>query len=191
MMDYPTWKKKTKTPQFIAFLKACQIDAALKETSATAASSSSSIICSTNSPVVSSVVRSSAVVDAVGQQQQHQVPSNHQQRGTAGNVTTGLNANRTSTTTTFAGAAVAGAATAQRGGGTTGTEIKIPGVGATPIAVSTTLPAAVVQLSQKGKSAETPNDDCFSKLRTVVHTAYRIFHFRILGFWFRFVYTDY
>lgn len=32
-----------------------------------------------------------------------------------------------------------------------GTEIKIPGVGSTPIAISTQLPAAVVQLSQKGK----------------------------------------
>lgn len=31
-----------------------------------------------------------------------------------------------------------------------GAEIKIPGVGATPVAVSTTLPAAVVQLSQQG-----------------------------------------
>lgn len=32
-----------------------------------------------------------------------------------------------------------------------GAEIKIPGVGATPVAVSTTLPAAVAQLSQQGK----------------------------------------
>lgn len=32
-----------------------------------------------------------------------------------------------------------------------GTEIKIPGVGATPVAVSTQLPAAVVQLSQLGE----------------------------------------
>lgn len=31
-----------------------------------------------------------------------------------------------------------------------GAEIKIPGVGATPVAVSTTLPAAVAQLSQQG-----------------------------------------
>lgn len=33
-----------------------------------------------------------------------------------------------------------------------GAEIKIPGVGATPVAVSTTLPAAVAQLSQQGKT---------------------------------------
>lgn len=32
-----------------------------------------------------------------------------------------------------------------------GAEIKIAGVGSTPVAVSTQLPAAVVQLSQKGK----------------------------------------
>lgn len=32
-----------------------------------------------------------------------------------------------------------------------GVEIKIPGVGATPVAISTTLPAAVVQLNQLGK----------------------------------------
>jgi len=32
-----------------------------------------------------------------------------------------------------------------------GAEIKIPGVGITPIAVSTQLPAAVAQLSQKGE----------------------------------------
>lgn len=31
-----------------------------------------------------------------------------------------------------------------------GAEIKIPGVGATPVAVSTQLPAAVAQLSQQG-----------------------------------------
>lgn len=35
-----------------------------------------------------------------------------------------------------------------------GAEIKIPGVGVTPVAVSTTLPAAVVQLSQQGKHLE-------------------------------------
>lgn len=33
-----------------------------------------------------------------------------------------------------------------------GAEIKIPGVGITPIAVSTQLPAAVAQLSQQGMS---------------------------------------
>lgn len=32
-----------------------------------------------------------------------------------------------------------------------GAEIKIPGVGITPIAVSTKLPAAVAQLSQQGR----------------------------------------
>lgn len=32
-----------------------------------------------------------------------------------------------------------------------GAEIKIPGVGSTPIAVSTQLPAAVAQLTQKGE----------------------------------------
>lgn len=32
-----------------------------------------------------------------------------------------------------------------------GVEIKIPGVGVTPVAISTTLPAAVVQLSQQGR----------------------------------------
>lgn len=32
-----------------------------------------------------------------------------------------------------------------------GAEIKIPGIGATPIAISTTLPAAVTQLTQQGK----------------------------------------
>jgi hypothetical protein len=32
-----------------------------------------------------------------------------------------------------------------------GAEIKIPGVGSTPIAISTQLPAAVAQLSQKGE----------------------------------------
>jgi hypothetical protein len=32
-----------------------------------------------------------------------------------------------------------------------GAEIKIPGVGSTPIAISTQLPAAVAQLTQKGE----------------------------------------
>ncbi len=32
-----------------------------------------------------------------------------------------------------------------------GAEIKIPGVGVTPVAVSTKLPAAVAQLTQQGK----------------------------------------
>ena len=31
-----------------------------------------------------------------------------------------------------------------------GTEVKVPGIGVTPVAVSTTLPTAVVQLSQQG-----------------------------------------
>lgn len=33
-----------------------------------------------------------------------------------------------------------------------GVEIKIPGVGVTPVAISTTLPAAVAQLTQQGKT---------------------------------------
>lgn len=39
----------------------------------------------------------------------------------------------------------------QTGSSSAGTEIKIIGVGATPIAVSTQLPPAVAQLSQQGK----------------------------------------
>ncbi|XP_055687662.1 helicase domino [Lutzomyia longipalpis] len=38
-----------------------------------------------------------------------------------------------------------------------GTEIKIPGVGATPVAVSTTLPSAVVQLTQQGGTPLVPD----------------------------------
>lgn len=49
-----------------------------------------------------------------------------------------------------------------------GAEIKIPGVGATPVAVSTTLPAAVVQLSQQGEQ----NADCFKRIENCTFFIY-------------------
>lgn len=149
MMDYPTWKKKPKTPQFVAFNKACQLDAALKECSENAAAASTNATSTTALPVpVNSPAVGPSSVDADGQQHQ-QVPSSHQQRATASNVA--------ATTSRTAAGTFASATTTtqhQRGAAATiaGTEIKIPGVGATPVAVSTTLPAAVVQLSQKGKA---------------------------------------
>lgn len=95
-MEYPVWRKKANTPQFLNFMKSYRLEPPPLEES------------------VSSVVTDSP---------------------TSGSVQ-----NRT----------LAPASTHTVANQPLGAEIKIPGVGVTPVAVSTTLPAAVVQLSQQG-----------------------------------------
>lgn len=64
-----------------------------------------------------------------------------------------------------------------------GAEIKIPGVGITPIAVSTQLPAAVAQLSQQGMS------QCSSKIQILFKI--KIHSFKSLNQIRSFVYIPY
>lgn len=151
-MDYPVWKKKSKTPQFLDFLKACQLDPPkVSITSATTTTTStptnnSLATASTSNPSSSFTVQAqslAAVGVSGGQQQlQHRVlPGGGRMAGVSGQRSGSSAAAATSASSTPSAAAA---------GLPHGAEIKIPGVGATPVAVSTTLPAAVVQLSQQG-----------------------------------------
>lgn len=94
MMEYPVWRKKANTPQFLNFMKSYRLEPPPLEES------------------------SSSSVSAESAAAQHRAPA-------------------IASTHTLANQPL-------------GAEIKIPGVGVTPVAVSTTLPAAVVQLSQQG-----------------------------------------
>lgn len=96
MMEYPGWRKKTNTPQFLNFMKLYRLEPPPLEESVTSVSTDS--------------------------------------------LTTASVQHRTSAPTS----------THTVSNQPLGAEIKIPGVGVTPVAVSTTLPAAVVQLSQQG-----------------------------------------
>lgn len=95
-MEYPVWRKKANTPQFLNFMKSYRLEPPPLEES------------------VSSVSAESLTIGSV----QHRTPTS-------------------ASTHTVTNQPL-------------GAEIKIPGVGVTPVAVSTTLPAAVVQLSQQG-----------------------------------------
>ncbi|XP_063699973.1 helicase domino isoform X2 [Culicoides brevitarsis] len=85
MMEYPTWRKKPQTPEFINFVRAHRLD---------------------QSPLDELAISSKSHLNVA-----------------------------------------------------LGTEVKIPGVGATPVAVSTRLPAAVAQLNQQGGVPIIPDSD--------------------------------
>jgi hypothetical protein len=59
-----------------------------------------------------------------------------------------------------------------------GAEIKIPGVGSTPIAVSTQLPAAVAQLNQKGQLIEISYRpfllQCINQIKVMIYVKKRL-----------------
>lgn len=161
MMDYPVWKKKSKTPQFLAFHKAHQLDAPK--------------VPSTSSPLISAVsttTPASAAAAAVAapssqntlasggsQTPQHRVPIG----GTTATLTSGGGA-RMSSGAGQQRAGVSGAPVGQQQQLPHGAEIKISGVGVTPVAVSTKLPAAVVQLSQQGRLGCTRDTLFFSPI---------------------------
>ncbi|XP_055918769.1 helicase domino isoform X2 [Eupeodes corollae] len=119
MMDYPTWRKKPPSPQFISFSNAYRLDQLVSEETKTLQNTQS---------------------QTIGQQ------------GAASSATL-PSLITPSTTSSQSTPVVSTAATSFP----QGAEIKIPAVGATPVAVSTQLPAAVVQLTQQGGTPLVPS----------------------------------
>lgn len=154
MMDYPVWKKKTKTPQFLAFHKANQLDTP-KAPSTSLSSATSTTTCAAAAAVANSSAAQNTVTPSSGQTQQ----TTSQHRVLIGG---GGSARMSSGSVSGAGqqrvVGAGGSAAGQQQQQPHGAEIKIPGVGVTPVAVSTTLPAAVVQLSQQGRTRDTKHD---------------------------------
>lgn len=149
MMDYPVWKKKTKTPQFLAFHKAHQLDTPKgPSTSSSSLTSATSTTTGAAAAAVANTPASSGAPNTATPSQQ----TTSQHRVLVGGG--GSSARMSSGSVPGGGPqrAVGSAAGQQQ---PHGAEIKIPGVGVTPVAVSTTLPAAVVQLSQQGRTRET------------------------------------
>ncbi|XP_039480990.1 helicase domino isoform X1 [Drosophila santomea] len=178
MMDYTAWRKKTPTPQFISYSNANRIDQLIHEdkpsTSAAAAAAAQNQKFTTqqtdsvDSSLVSGIstgATKAAPLDSnisnstVKTNTQSQVPSK------IGSITDSSPATTdSSSSSTVPGAATSGAATSTSAASVEASgnvlaveaEIKIPAVGATPVAISTKLPAAVVQLTQQGGTPLVP-----------------------------------
>ncbi|XP_017865744.1 PREDICTED: helicase domino isoform X1 [Drosophila arizonae] len=199
MMDYPAWRKKTPTPQFISYSNANRIEQLILEekpsTSAAAAAvaqghrttqqptqqqpqqSSDSVVSNSNSSSSSSPATATTTSTGTTGKQLETDNSTQTKTNTQSLLPTKSGSNTTAVTATAS-------SSPNRGGPTTTTtttvaatgvlpitsslvetsgnalppeaEIKIPAVGATPVAVSTKLPAAVVQLTQQGGTPLVP-----------------------------------
>ncbi|XP_055839323.1 helicase domino isoform X2 [Episyrphus balteatus] len=119
MMDYPTWRKKPPSPQFISFSNAYRLDQLVSEETKSLQNTQSQNIGQQGA--ASSTTLPSLITPSTASSQS------------------------TSVVSTVASSFPQGA------------EIKIPAVGATPVAVSTQLPAAVVQLTQQGGTPLVPS----------------------------------
>lgn len=226
MMDYPAWRKKTPTPQFISYSNANRIEQLILEEkpSTSAAAAAAAVAQSHKTPqqqqqqTTETIVSSSsntttttttgttgvpletdnstlktvrkkrqqlhllqiinyvvllqnitiylnALIFYSIQNTQSQLPTKLGSITTAASKSAASSPSRTGATTSIGtAAATAGSGTASGALSTSSSlletsgnasppeaEIKIPSVGATPVAVSTKLPAAVVQLTQQGK----------------------------------------
>lgn len=163
-MEYPMWRKKSNTPQFLNFVKSYRLEPPpLEESSNQGASPGSAM--TTASTTTTTNIDSTVSTTSHQQQQQQQIAAvtaaaSHQRLSVVSTlkqpiVVVGITAVTTSTplavTLTTTTKMVTNTTTTTVGSSLPiGAEIKIPGVGVTPVAVSTTLPAAVVQLSQQG-----------------------------------------
>ncbi|KAL9916253.1 helicase domino isoform X1 [Glossina fuscipes] len=195
MMDYPTWRKKPPTPQFITYSNAYRLDQLVSDerTSAPNTPNTTDIHTQQQQQPHQTADSIATIIGVVGHTQQPQQQQATQQTNTQSqanfsttssstinnnnslmvtthgrtNIINGNNNNGCGNINSPAGT-VSIAATHYGAAGiqstilptTTdasgnilppqGAEIKIPAVGATPVAVSTKLPAAVQQLSQQG-----------------------------------------
>ncbi|KAM8712283.1 hypothetical protein ACLKA7_012754 [Drosophila subpalustris] len=190
MMDYPAWRKKTPTPQFISYSNANRIEQLILEekptTSAAAAAAAvaqthrttqqqqqqqqtSESVVSSNSPTPTTTTTGTTGIQldadnsALKTNTQSQLPTKLGNNTTAVAAAAASSPSRSGPTTTAA-TTVTGTAPTNSSSlvETSGNalppeaEIKIPSVGATPVAVSTKLPAAVVQLTQQGGTPLVP-----------------------------------
>ncbi|XP_050324374.1 helicase domino isoform X1 [Bactrocera neohumeralis] len=215
MMDYPTWRKKPPTPQFVTFSNAYRLDQLVNEDKAAAlAQQQQQQQQQKSTDNIATIIGVASGNQQQQQQQQLQTQKQTQDYLTAitnktstqsqiateinssnSNSSGGSNSNSsgsgsapttaaatsnasnllnatvaaaaaatttttaTATTSTPGSASVSGNSTTTNASGDVlpqGAEIKIPAVGATPVAVSTKLPAAVVQLTQQGGTPLVP-----------------------------------
>ncbi|XP_036345558.1 helicase domino-like isoform X1 [Rhagoletis pomonella] len=188
MMDYPTWRKKPPTPQFVTFSNAYRLDQLVNEDRAAALVQQQQQQKATDN--IATIIGVASTNQGTQQQQQQHTQQSQKQTqdylaeiinktssqsqiatdisnssgsnsnsscsGTSSGVAQSLGNTPTVTataTTLTPGSGGGGNLTTTDASGEAlpqGAEIKIPAVGATPVAVSTKLPAAVVQLTQQG-----------------------------------------
>ncbi|XP_002138575.3 helicase domino isoform X1 [Drosophila pseudoobscura] len=194
MMDYPAWRKKTPTPQFISYSNANRIDQLVHEDKpSTSAASGAAQAQRTPTPqqatletTTTTVISGTSNTGTTGQQvdgisnstvkanTQSQLPEKIGSSTTvtpaaAGAAATATASHSTSNSSSSSPAPAATTPAASTSTTTSGSlveasgnvhppeaEIKIPAVGATPVAISTKLPAAVVQLTQQGGTPLVP-----------------------------------
>ncbi|EDO63814.1 AGAP006165-PB [Anopheles gambiae str. PEST] len=154
MMEYPVWRKKPPTPAFTSFVRSYKLEPlssnleeageALKQVSTHTIAFLNAVF---NRPTSTGRTKRPIRSDST--------------RALSGISTTPGSTNLGSVVTPVV---VSGNGSSSSSGGDDtltglpqGAEIKIPGVGATPVAVSTTLPAAVAQLSQQGGTPIIPD----------------------------------
>uniref|UniRef100_A0A2M4A008 Putative chromatin remodeling complex wstf-iswi small subunit n=1 Tax=Anopheles triannulatus TaxID=58253 RepID=A0A2M4A008_9DIPT len=129
MMEYPVWRKKPATPAFTNFIRTFKLEPL-----------SSNLEEAGEALKQQAAIRSAAAAASVGSN--NLGAASHHALLSSGNGSNGGGGNSSpSTAASFP----------------QGAEIKIPGIGATPVAVSTTLPAAVAQLSQQGGTPIIPD----------------------------------
>ncbi|XP_053962769.1 helicase domino [Anastrepha ludens] len=188
MMDYPTWRKKPPTPQFVTFSNAYRLDQLVSEDRAAV------LVQQKTTDNIATIIGVASGNQANQQQQQSQQSqkqtqdylaaitnktSTQSQIATDISSSSGSNSNSScsgasSAATQNAGNSLTATATTSTPGSSgsvsgnltstdatsdvlpQGAEIKIPAIGATPVAVSTKLPAAVVQLTQQGGTPLVP-----------------------------------
>ncbi|XP_075165113.1 domino helicase [Haematobia irritans] len=201
MMDYPTWRKKGPTPQFIAYSNAYRLDQLVNDERTSAASTTASTSMSSTAQAaagsVSSIVQqqqqtqvadniatiigvtagshTNVVNPQTNTQQSHQTSlivsssspasslvSNQGRLPSSTTISPSISSSASSSSSPSASSTLTSGnvqssllpSTATDASGNPlppqGAEIKIPAVGATPVAVSTKLPAAVQQLTQQG-----------------------------------------
>uniref|UniRef100_A0A2M4CNK1 Putative chromatin remodeling complex wstf-iswi small subunit n=1 Tax=Anopheles darlingi TaxID=43151 RepID=A0A2M4CNK1_ANODA len=129
MMEYPVWRKKPATPAFTNFIRTFKLE-----------------------PLSSNLEEAG---EALKQQAANRGLASSSSIGSNNLGAASNHALLSSGNGSNGGAAKTAAATAASF--PQGAEIKIPGIGATPVAVSTTLPAAVAQLSQQGGTPIIPD----------------------------------
>lgn len=123
-MEYPVWRKKAPTQQHQNFIKLHSLEQSLVDDGVKIKTTATTTASATITTISDNINMSTTAIT------------------TTSSIIPSLPASTITTPTTSSSPLPHGA------------EIKIPGVGVTPVAVSTTLPAAVAQLNQQGNDVK-------------------------------------